>query len=431
MSHIFDRREFLHASTAGVLAAGATRAVTAQSPDQKPLRLGMIGVGSRGTHLMRLALAAGVEVAAVCDIDPANLQRAAGIIEKARAGRKPAGYGQGPKDYQRMLQRDDLDAVIVGTPMQVHAAMAIDAMRAGKHVLSEVAAAMTLDECWGLVHTAAETGRLYMLAENCCYYELAMAVQNLVRAGLFGDLTYAETGYVHDCRHLLFKPDGTLTWRGEMARDFAGNLYPTHALGPVAQWLGINRGDRFVSLVAGCTGQKSLRDFVAKRFPQGHPARDIRFKVADSTSVLIRTAKGALIDLRYDTYSPRPVLSTTYFNLQGVKASLDSQSKSIWVEGRTKGHRWESIDPYLKEFEDPLWKKSRAQAAGSGHGGCDFFAVNEFLDTVRKGGPSPIDACDAAAWSAVIPLSAQSLAHGGSEVQFPDFTQGKWERQQT
>ncbi len=363
----------------------------------------------------------------MCDIDAANLEHAVGIVEKAAGGRKPVGYGRGPKDYQRMLQRDDVDAVIVGTPMQVHAPMAIDAMHAGKHVLSEVAAAMPLDDCWGLVRAAEQAGRLYMLAENCCYYDMVLAVKNMVRAGLFGDLTYAETGYVHECRQLLFKPDGSLTWRGEMARDFAGCLYPTHALGPVAQWLGINRGDRFVSLVAGCAAQKSLRDFVEKRFPKGHPAREIRFKVADSTSVLIRTARGALVDLRYDTYSPRPVVSTTYYNLQGVKASLESRNKNIWVEGRTTRHQWEPIDPYLKEFEDPLWKKLRTQAAGSGHSGGDYFAVDQFLQAVRHDGPSPIDACDAAAWSAVIPLSAQSLSQGGSEVQSPDFTQGKWE----
>jgi predicted dehydrogenase len=426
MSDSINRRHFLQAGAAAGLAVGLVQSGSAQ-PSGKALRIGVIGVGSRGTHLMRLALSTGAEVPAVCDIDEANLQRAIGVVEKANGGHKPVGYSQGPKDYQRMLRRDDLDGVIIGTPMQVHASMAVDALQAGKHVLSEVAAAMTVDDCWTLVRAAEQTSRLYMLSENCCYYELAMAVQNMIRAGLFGELTYAETGYVHDCRSLLFKADGSLNWRGEMARDFAGNLYPTHSLGPVARWLGINRGDRFVSLVAGCTGQKSIRDFVEKKFPKGHAARAIRFKVADSTSVLIRTAKGALVDLRYDTYSSRPVVSTTYYNLQGVKASLESRTKSIWVEGRTKGHQWEPVDPYLKEFEDDLWKKSRAQATGSGHGGIDYFAVGQFLDAARRGGPSPVDVYDAATWSAVIPLSAQSLAQGGSEVPFPDFTQGKWE----
>jgi len=349
------------------------------------------------------------------------------VVVKARDGRKPAGYAQGPFDYRRMLQRDDLDAVIVGTPMQVHAPMSIDAMRAGKHVLSEVAAAMTMDECWGLVRAAEETGKIYMLSENCCYYDYTLMILNMVQKGLFGELTYAECGYVHDCRSLLFEGDGKLTWRGEMARDYSGNLYPTHSFGPVAQWFGINRGDRMVSLVAGATGQKSLLDFVAKRFPADHPARQIKFKVADSTSVLIKTAKGGLIDLRFDIHSSRPVVSTTYYSLQGTKASYESRTGSLWIEGRSKGHAWEPAGDYAKEFEHPMWARFRQEAAGAGHGGIDFFAVREFLETVRRNGPSPIDCYDAAAWSSVIPLSAKSLAEGGAPQEIPDFTKGKWE----
>jgi predicted dehydrogenase len=427
MSSSMGRRDFLRAGAVAGAALGLG-AVASAEDKAKAVRIGVIGVGSRGTHLLRLALEAGVEVPALCDINPANLNRAIGLAAQARAGRRPAGYSQGPTDYRRMLQRDDLDAVIIGTPMQIHAPMSIDAMRAGKHVLSEVAAAMTIDECWGLIHAAEETGRIYMLSENCCYSESLMAISNMVRKGLFGELTYAECGYVHDCRSLLFDAGGALTWRGELARDYCGNLYPTHSLGPVARWLGINRGDRLVSLVAASTGNSSLRDYVAKRFPPGHPARKIRFKVGDSTSVLIHTAKGAVIDLRYDIYSPHPLVSTTYYSLQGSKASYESRTDGLWIDGRSKGLKWESLDAYKKEFEPALWAEYRQQATGSGHGGIDFFAVNEFLKTVRGGGPSPIDACDAATWSSIVPLSAQSLADGGRPVAIPDFTAGKWQR---
>lgn len=421
-----DRREMLRTSVAAGLAAGLASASFAQEKP-KPARVAVIGTGGRGTHLMRLALDAGVEVAALCDIKEAHLNRAIDIVAKARGGRKPVGYSQGPKDYQRMLRRDDFDAVIIGTPMQVHGAMSIDAMRAGKHVLSEVAAAMTLDDCWGLVRAAEETGKIYMLAENCCYSDHTLMVLNLIRKGMFGTLTYAECGYVHNCSSLMFESDGTLTWRGEMTRDFAGNLYPTHSLGPVAQWLGINRGDRLVSLVAGATGHASLDRFVSQRFPAGHPAHQIRFRAADSTSVLIRTAKGALIDLRYDIVSPRPVVSTTYYSLQGTKGSYESRTANIWIEGRSKGHAWEPAANYAKEFEHPLWTRSRQAATGSGHGGIDFFTVREFLQTVERGDPSPIDCYDAAAWSSIIPLSGKSLAEGGKPQEIPDFTQGKWE----
>ena len=299
------RRDFLQLGAAAGLSAGLAASVSA-AEKSAPVRLGVIGVGSRGTHHVRLALAAGVEVPAICDINQANLNRALDIVEKARQGRRPEGYSKGPTDYRRMLQRDDLDAVLVITPMQDHAVMSIDSMRAGKHVLSEVAAAMTVDECWGLVRAAEETGQVYMLSENCCYWRHVMQIQNMVDKGVFGDLTFAECGYVHDCRFINFKGDGTLTWRGEMARDFSGNLYPTHSLGPVAKWLGINRGDRMVSLVASSTKAAGLHDYAVKRFPEGNPARQEKVKVGDSVNVLIRTAKGRLIDLRCDMFSPPP-----------------------------------------------------------------------------------------------------------------------------
>ena len=420
------RRDVLRLGAATGMTAALGGAALAQD---KPaaVRLGVIGTGGRGTHLLRLMLAAGVEVPALCDIEQTHLDRAIGVVEKARDGRKPAGYCAGPKGYQKMLQRDDLDVVIVTTPMQVHAEMSIDGLRAGKHVLSEVAAAMTLEECWGLVRAAEETGRVYMLSENCCYGHDQMMVSNMVRKGVFGDLTYAECGYVHDCRGLTFKADGTLTWRGEMMRDFRGNLYPTHSLGPVAQWLGINRGDRMVSLVAMETRQAGMSHYVGKRFPEGHPARKVPFHSGDSVSTLIRTAKGVLIDLRYDLSSARPVPSTTYLSLQGVRASYESRIASVWIEGRSKGHQWEPLEQYTKEFEDPLWTEGRKNAQGAGHGGMDYFVVGAFLDTLRKGGPPPVDVYDAAAWSSIIPLSGKSIAEGGKPQEIPDFTKGKWE----
>ena len=423
------RRDFLKAgAAAGVVAAlGST---TLGQEKSEPIRLGVIGVGGRGTHLLRLALDAGVEVPALCDINEAHLNRGIDVVQKAREGRKPAGYSQGPTDYRRMLTRDDLDAVIVATPMQVHAEMSIGALRAGKHVLSEVAAAMTIDECWGLVRTARETGKIYMLSENCCYWPHVLMIQKMIQKGIFGGLTYAECGYVHDCRGLMFQGDGSLTWRGEMVRDYRGNLYPTHSLGPVAKWLGVNRGDRMVSLVAMSTKQAGMDYYVKKRFPEGHPAREVAFESGDSTTTLIRTAKGVLIDLRYDLSSARPVPSTVYYSLQGEKASYESRLDSLWIEGRSKGHQWEPVADYAAEFEHPTWTAWQQRAEQSGHGGADFFVVHEFLETVRTGGQPPVDACDAAAWSSIIPLSGRSIAEGGRPQEIPDFTEGKWETRQ-
>jgi len=420
------RRSFLRLGAAAGLAVGLGPSALGQE-NPKPVRLGVIGVGSRGTHHVRLALAAGIEIPAICDIKEAHLNRAIELVQKTRPDAKVEGYSKGPTDYRRMLQRDDLDAVLVATPMQDHGVMSIDALKAGKHVLSEVAAAMTLDECWGLVRAQEETGKIYMLSENCCYWRHTMMIMNMVQKGIFGELTFAECGYVHDCRHINFESDGTLTWRGEMARDWAGNLYPTHSLGPVAQWLGINRGDRLVSLVASSTKSAAMQDYAMKRFPEGSPGRKHTFKVGDSVNTLIRTAKGVMIDLRADMYSPRPVPTTTYHALQGLRASYESRLDGIWIDGRSKRREWEPLDTYAEEFDHPMWLEGQKEAEGTGHGGADYFCTRAFLECVRTGRPAPIDAYDAAAWSSIIPLSHKSVLEGGAPQEIPDFTGGKWE----
>lgn len=425
MTKPIDRRNFLQCGAGAGIAAGLSVAIPG-SRDAKPIRLGVIGVGSRGTHHVRLALAAGIEIPAVCDIDEKHLQRAIALVEKARPGATIAGYSQGPTDYRRMLERDDLDAVLVATPMQDHAVMSVDALQAGKHVLSEVAAAMTIDECWSLVRAAEQAGKIYMLAENCCYWRHALMIHNMVEKGVFGELTFAECGYVHDCRFINFKPDGTLTWRGEMARDWAGNLYPTHSLGPVAQWLGINRGDRMVSLVAASTKPAGLHDYALNHFPEGSPARQQKFKAGDSVNVLIRTARGRMIDLRADMFSPRPHPRTTYHALQGLGASYESRLDSIWIDERSKGRQWEPLEKYTEQFDHPLWVQGQERSEGSGHGGADYFCTQAFWDCVRTESEPPINVYDAAVWSSIIPLSHKSIQEGGAAQEIPDFTGGKW-----
>lgn len=366
-----------------------------------------------------------VRVTALCDIKETHLERGRDLVVAAGQP-KPPGYGEkGPLDYRRMLERKDLDAVIVATPMQDHAVMSIDAMRAGKAVLSEVAAAVTMDECWGLVRAAEETGQLYMLAENACYFRNLLMVLNMVRKGLFGQMTYGECGYVHDCRFLHFEADGSLSWRGRLARDHIGNWYPTHAIGPVAQWMGINKTDRFVSLVAMASPPVGAHRDAARRFGPDSPQAKIAFETGDSVTTLIQTANGAVIDLRCDTLSGRPHRTTTYHTIQGETGSYRSLTGDVWIESRSKAYKWESLDSYAAEFDHPLWREWGQQAKGSGHGGVDFFVMKEFLDAVRNNSPSPIDAYDAAAWSCIVPLSAESIRKGNARVEIPDFTKGR------
>lgn len=420
MAHLINRRDFL--GMAGGAAAGMVfpHVAWGQDSDRK-LRLGIIGVGSRGTGLMSIMLAHGdASFLAVADISSDAARRAAAIVDKA-SGKKPELYTQGPDDYLRMLKRDDLDAVMVCTPIPLHARMSVDAMKAGKHVFSEVPAAVTLDECWDLVRTAEKTGKTYMLAENCCYYRDVLMVLNMVEQGVFGELTYAECGYIHDCRFIGFDDKGNLTWRGELYQNTSGNWYPTHAIGPVARWIGINRTDRFECLTAMSSRPVGAAIYAEKKFGKDHPASKIKFRSGDTTNALIRTTKGVLVEIRFDVSSLRPHPSTTNYLLQGTKAVYLDDGRRIYIEGKTAKYEWESVAPYEKPYEHPLWQKWGQAASTAGHGGADFFTTRLFLDVLRTGAKSPVDVYDAAAWSAIVPLTCASVAAGGKPQEFPDF----------
>lgn len=181
-----------------------------------------------------------------------------------------------------MCGRDDLDAVVVAVPMPIQGPVSAAAMRAGKHVLSEVAPAITLEQCWDLVRAAEESGKTYMLAENVCYFRDMKMVQNMLAQGVFGKLTYAECGYIHDLRHRGFNADGSPNEVAMMFLTMMGNLYPTHAIGPVAQFMGIYRTDRFVSLAAATSVSEAVQHYAAKRFNKDHPSAKIKWQAGDS-----------------------------------------------------------------------------------------------------------------------------------------------------
>lgn len=421
MTDSFTRRDILQ--LAGAVTAGAVfpHVAGAAGISGRPIRLGVIGTGNRGQYLSRVLLRhGGVDFPAVCDIVPDKAKHTAGFLSKHQS--KPTEvYTKGPKDYLRMLERDDLDAVLVASPMQLHAPMSVAAMKAGKGVLSEVGAACTLDECWDLVRTVEQTRQTFMMAENCCYYRDVMAILNMVQAGLFGKLTYAECGYIHNCRWLSFNKDGSLTWRGKLHTDFRGNLYPTHAIGPVAQWMGITRTDQFKTLTAMSNGPLCHDLYAEQKYGQDSPGAKAEWITGDRTNSLIQCAGGAMIDLRYDTSSPRPHPTTTHYRLQGTKGAYVYEDRHIYVEGKTKGNKWDAIDPYLAKYEHDLWKKWGKQASGAGHGGADYFTTRMFLETLRTGGWPPIDVYDAAVWSSIMPLSGASVEANGAPQAFPDF----------
>ena len=345
-------------------------------------------------------------------------------LVKEFKGNVPAGFNRGPDDYRRLLARDDMHAVLIATPQEDHARMAIDAMKAGKFAASEVPACTTLDECWELVRTQRKTKSGYMLLENYRYGEPLMQVAHMAAKGLFGELTYAECSYIHEIRDMRFNKDGSLTWRGENVRKNIGDIYPTHSVGPVCGWMGVNRTDRLVSLVTMASKSAALEEYAARRFGNGSAPAKIKFLNGDTNNTLIRTALGRLIAVRYDTASPRPPGMGQY-SLQGTRGAYQSAfgEHKVFIEGRTRQHTWEPLDAYKSEYQHPYWAERGQEARKTNHGGGDFFVLADLIDAVRTG-VSPIDVIDAATWSCIRPLSALSLERGSAAVDFPDFKAG-------
>ncbi|MFC1614400.1 Gfo/Idh/MocA family oxidoreductase [Gemmatimonadota bacterium] len=429
-----DRRNFLKNSASVSFALGLAGSLSAlnAAQDQKPVRLGFVGTGNRGTGLIRTMIAVGgVEIPAICDIDQANISRAAKIIEDS-LDRKPELYDRGPEDYRRLCERDDLDAVMTATPWELHTPVMIAVMKAGKYGATEVPAALTVDECWQLVETSESTGMPCMMMENECYYRYAMLILNMVGRGVFGEMLHCETGYQHDVRYLAgvegkIGKDGSLLWRGEHAVTRNGNLYPTHPIGPASWCLDINRGDRFTHLVSMSTKSRGMNYKIAQMFGSEHPNATRKYALGDINTTLIATENGLTVTLYHDTQSPRPY--DEIYRIQGTKGIYSRTLRKFYIEGRSpQEHAWEDADAYYDEFDHPIWRKLEPQALEHGHDGADFITQHQFLQAVRQGVQTPIDVYDTATWSVISPLTEVSVANKNSAVDIPDFTRGKWKK---
>lgn len=421
------RRDFVQRSAVAAAMAGLGGVSVAEDTPVKPVRVGMVGTGNRGMLLLNTLLSLpGVSIPAVCDIDGAAAARAQDAVEK-KTGARPEAYTNGERDWERLCQRDDLDAVMTATPWEWHTPVMVAAMRSGKYGATEVPAALTLEECWELVKTSEETGKPCMMLENVNYFENVLAVMRMVREGVLGEMLHFEAGYQHECRSYYFTDSGGLTWRGKHLAEKNGNLYPTHPIGPIAWWGNVNRGDRFVSLSSVSTKSRGLQAYAAEKFGAEHPLAKRSYAMGDVNTTLLRTEKGLTVTLYFDMCTPRPY--DLIFRVQGTKGLLMVGNDKAYIEGVSpEDHAWEPFAPYVKKYAHPLWKDLEAEAVkNGGHGGGDYIVVQQFVEAVRRGAQTPQDVYDAATWSAIVPLTMDSVAQGGTQVAFPDFTKGKWE----
>ncbi|GAB3755578.1 Gfo/Idh/MocA family protein [Spirosoma pomorum] len=444
------RRSFLKTAALGGAAASfipsfaTSTMANLRPPALAKVRLGFIGVGLRGrSHLRQALYRNDVEVTALCDISPDSIAQANAMIEKA--GRKaPTAYTKGDEAFRDMLKRDDIDGVVIATPWEWHVPMAVATMKAGKYAGIEVSATVTLKESWDLVDTYEKTKSHCMILENVCYRRDVMAILNMVRQGMFGEMTYAHCGYEHDLRNVKFN-DGKghgvgaefgkgafseASWRTQHSVDRNGDLYPTHGLGPVAHWLNINRGNQFVRLTSMATKSRGLHKYVVDKGGPNHPNAKVNFKLGDVVTTMVECANGENIVIIHDTNSPRPY--SLGFRAQGTQGIWMDDNDMIYLEDANgkplspKAHTWEPFAPYQDKYDHPLWKEHAQTAQNAGHGGIDFFVLRAFIESIKNQVAPPMDVYDAAAWSAISPLSEESIAKGSKAIDIPDFTRGKW-----
>jgi predicted dehydrogenase len=433
-SDFYSRRRVLQ-SGAAAMALSATAGAQV-----KTLRVGFVGVGGRGTGLLRQMLRMdNVTIPAIADINERNLARAQKLVADAKLPR-PEGYSRGERDFERLCERDDLDLVLNATPWHWHTPIAVAAMKAGKHAATEVPAAITLEQCWELVETSEKTGKHCMMLENDCYYQETLMVLNMLRDGLLGEPLFAEGGYMHDLRSVKFGatkagPVGNAEpWRLEHTQKRNGNLYPTHPIGPISWWLDINRGDRYTTLVSMSSRGGAMREYAEREFGKDDSRAKAEYRQGDVNTSILRTARGKLVHLYFDTNTPRVKEHIT--RIQGSRGVYSHMMGKMFVDGvSARGdegswrarHEWEDLGPYKGRYQHKIWRERGTAAASSGHGGGDYMLIYRLVKRLQAGLAPDMDVYDAAAWSAIFPLSEKSVAARSMPVEFPDFTRGRWE----
>ncbi|MEO6229541.1 MAG: Gfo/Idh/MocA family oxidoreductase [Ferruginibacter sp.] len=396
------------------------------------VRIGYVGLGSRGSWAVaRMINVKEVEIKALCDVREVAVKYSQETLKKF--GRPAAAEYYGALDaYKKMCERDDIDLIYIVTPWEFHTPIAVYAMEHGKHVACEVPTAKTLEEAWQLVETSERTKKHCMQLENCCYDFFETLTINMAQQGVLGELVHGEGAYIHPLLEGLFSkpanPTDAPVWRWKENQK-SGNLYPTHGLGPVAQAMNINRGDKFEYL-SSTSSDDFMMEALAEKLAAGNDPYYKQFAGkhyrGNMNTSVIKTNKGKTIMVQHDISSPRPY--SRIHTLSGTKGF----AQKFPEPGRiTLGHDENSDPKKMKEFEEkytPEIIKHVADVAKiiGGHGGMDFIMDWRLIDCLRNGLPLDMDVYDAAAWCSITPLSIWSVAKRSNSIDVPDFTGGSW-----
>ena len=408
------------------------------APKLDTVRIAMIGVGARGSgHARQLASIEGTEIVAIADLYEDLVDRSVTNCVAAGNGRHQniARYFGGDGDWKKMLAEVKPDAVFIATNWSNHAPMAIETMKQGAHAFVEVPIAVTLQEMWDIVDTSEQTQKHCMMMENVNYGREELLYLNLCRQGKIGEILHAEAAYIHELRFQMEEQErGTGSWRTPHYANRNGNLYPTHGLGPVAQYMNLGRGeDQFNSLVSFSTPARGRKAYAEKNYAADHKWNALDYKGGDLNTSIVKTHLGRTIMIQWDETSPRPY--SRHNLVQGTLGAIAGFPTRIALEGGVEGatdshHRWaqgEQLDAIYEQYEHPMYKRLGALATKmGGHGGMDFMMLYRAVEGLRTGTPLDQNVYEGCLWSSVAPLSEASVAQGGMPQKFPDFTRDNW-----
>ena len=392
------------------------------------IRIGFIGLGSRGYGLLRdVVLKQKEQVMAVCDVYEDRTQKGAELVTEAGQAR-PAEY----TDYRDVIRDENVNTVIIATAWESHVRIALEAMYAGKAVAMEVGGAYELKDCWDLVEAYEKTGTPFMFLENCCFGRREMMALNMVRKGLFGEVVHCAGGYQHDLRDEISFGRENRHYRLRNYLNRNCENYPTHDLGPIAKVLNINRGNRMLTLASTASKAAGLRDYIRENKSEDEFLKNQTFAQGDVVTTVIRCAHGETIVLTLDTTLPR--YYSRNFTVRGTKGMYEEVTDSVFLDRpEDKAHDFDwrktcsgNAAQYEEEYDHPVWKKYIQEGVQGGHDGMDWLEFQTFFSCLRENSPMPVDVYDAASWMAVTALSEMSIARGGAVVDIPDFTCGRW-----
>ena len=402
------------------------------------LRAAFIGLGYRGNdHLRNFASLPGTTVVGLCDLYKDHVEEKLNTLQNLRPElnkEEVKTYWGDEEAWRSMLDEVQPDLVFISTNWANHAPMAIGCMEKGAHAFVEVPLATSIEDLWAIIDTSEKTQRHCMMMENVNYGRDELLFLNLCRQGYIGELLHAEAAYIHELRWQMKEEErGTGSWRTYHYAHGKGNLYPTHGLGPVAQYMNLARSeDTFSKLVSFSSPAKGRQLHAKENFPPDHKWNQLSFLNGDINTSLVKTQLGRSIMIQWDETSPRPY--TRHNLIQGTLGTLAGfptrVAKEGGVEGITKDHhRWvqgENLAALYEKFDHPLYKKLNSSTKNSGHGGMDGIMMYRIVQCLQQGLPLDQNVYEGALWSAVGPLSAVSVESDGMPQDFPDFTRGNW-----